>query len=124
MDEKKKKILKNTLLWGFILWLFGYAMGMILFAFVPADILGWVILPFGVLVTLWVLFKKVTREEFGCYVGLGIIWTVMAVVLDYIFLVKLLSVTNYYKLDVFVYYALMFVLPVLVGWYKFRKIQK
>ncbi len=124
MDEKKKKILKNTLFWGFILWLFGYAMGMILFAFVPTDILGWVILPFGLIVTLWVLFKKINREEFGCYVGLGIIWTVMAVVLDYVFLVKLLSAANYYKLDVFVYYALMFVLPVLVGWYKFRKIQK
>ena len=34
--------------------------------------------------------KKITREKFTCYIGLVIIWTVTAIVLDYIFIVKLL----------------------------------
>ena len=117
----KKKIFLNTIFWGFVLWLFGYVLGMILFAFASKDVIGWIILPLGVIVTLLVLFKKIKREEFGCYVGLGVIWTIMAVVLDYIFLVKLFGTTDYYKFDVYLYYFLTLVLPIAVGWYKFKK---
>ncbi len=123
METSKGKIFLNTVLWGFALWLFGYILGIVFFAFVPKDIIGWVILPFGVAATLWVLSKKIERGEFGCYVGLGIIWTIMAVALDYIFLVKLFKATDYYKVDVYVYYVLTLLLPIVVGWYKVRKVQ-
>ena len=56
-----------------------------------------------------------------CYVGLGVIWTIMAVVLDYFFIVKMLNSAGYYKLDVYIYYATTFALPVLVGLYKKSK---
>lgn len=56
-----------------------------------------------------------------CYIGLGMIWTLLAVLLDYLFIVKFFKSTDYYKLDVYVYYALTFILPVLVGWYKKSK---
>ena len=121
METDKKRIFLNTVSWGFILWLFGYILGIIFFAFVPKDVIGWSILPFGVVATLWVLFKKIERESFKCYVGLGVIWTIMAVVLDYIFIVRLLKSTDYYKLDVYLYYVLIFALPIAVGWYKFNK---
>lgn len=124
METSKKKIFLNTVFWGFILWIFGYALGIVFFAFVPKDVLGWYILPFGLIATLWVLFKKIKRDSFTCYIGLGIIWTAMAVFLDYVFLVKLLKATDYYKTDVYVYYSLMFILPILVGLYRFRKIKK
>jgi len=117
----KKKIILNTLLWGFLLWIFGYILGFIFFAFVPKEAIGWYIMPFGIIATLWVLFKKIERESFGCYVGLGVIWTVMAIVLDYIFIVLLLKSAGYYKPDVYLYYILTFILPVAVGWYKFNK---
>lgn len=120
MAADKKKIFINTVFWGFILWLFGYVLGIIFFSFVPKELIGWYILPFGVIFMLWVLFKKITREERMCYFGLGLIWTIMALVLDYIFLVKLFKTTDYYKLDVYVYYVLTFLLPMAVGWYKFR----
>jgi hypothetical protein len=55
------------------------------------------------------------------YIGLGVIWTIMAVVLDYFFLVKMLNASDYYKFDVYLYYILTFVLPVAVGWYKKSK---
>jgi hypothetical protein len=121
MEKDKKKIILNTLFWGFILWLFGYILGLILFAFVPQDIIGFFILPLGVAVTLWVLSKKAKRDSFGCYVGLGVIWTLIAVVLDYLFIVKLFKSTGYYKLDVYIYYGLTFILPLLFGWFKLRK---
>jgi hypothetical protein len=56
-----------------------------------------------------------------CYIGLGVIWTIMAVVLDYFFIVKMLNSPDYYRLDVYLYYALTFILPVAVGWYKKSK---
>lgn len=118
----KKRIFLNTLFWGFILWLFGYMLGFIFFAIVPQETIGWYIMPFGILAILWVLFKKIKRDSFGCYIGLGIFWLIIAIALDYIFLVKLLKpVDGYYKLDVYIYYALTLTLPVLVGWFKTNK---
>jgi hypothetical protein len=119
----KKKIFLNTVSWGFALWLFGYVLGFIFFAFVPANLIGWAIMSFGVLITLWVLFKKIVREEFGCYFGLAIIWTLMAVILDYLFIVKLLKPADgYYKADVYLYYVLTFILPIAVGWWKMKRV--
>jgi len=117
----KKQILFSNLCWGFILWLFGYVAGIIFFTFVPKEQIGFYVLPFGVAFTLWVLLKKINREQFFCYIGLGVIWTVMAVLLDYLFIVRLFQSADYYKPDVYVYYILTFVLPVCVGWYKFKK---
>jgi hypothetical protein len=119
----KKKIFLNTLLWGFLLWLFGYALGFVFFAFLPKDLLGWAIMPFGIAATLWVLFKKIEREEFTCYIGLGVIWTIIAVLFDYIFMVKLISGASYYKLDIYIYYFLTLALPVGVGWYKMKMVK-
>lgn len=119
MNPKDK--LKNTIFWGFILWLFGYVLGMIFFIFVPMEQIGLYVLPLMFIFTLWVLFKKIKREEFSCYIGLAIIWTIMAIVLDYGFIVMLFDVTDYYKPDIYIYYILTFILPIIVGFYKFRK---
>jgi hypothetical protein len=121
MPTNKTKILLNTLFWGFILWLIGYVLGIIFFALVPPAMIGWYIMPLGVLITLWVLVKKIKRESFGCYFGLGLVWAVMAIILDYFFIVKLFQSADYYKADVFVYYALTFILPLLIGWFKMKK---
>jgi len=119
----KKQIFFNTLKWGFILWLIGYALGFVFFALVPPAFIGWFIMPIGAAITLWVLFKKIEREKFTCYIGLAVIWTLMAVILDYFFIVKILKPADgYYKLDVYLYYALIFLLPLAVGWYKHKKI--
>lgn len=115
-----QKITSN-LFWGFILWLFGYILGIILFAFVPKELIGYYIMPLGIALMLWVLFKKIHRDEFLCYFGVGLFWTVIAVMLDYIFIVKLFGSADYYKMDVYVYYVLTFLIPILVGWWKFWK---
>jgi len=124
METNKGKIFLNTIFWGFIVWLFGYVLGFIFFALVPKSVLGWYIMPFGIAFALWVLLKKIKREKFMCYVGLGVIWMIMAVALDYVFLVKLLKAADYYKLDVYIYYILTFTLPIVVGWYKLKKVNE
>jgi len=124
METNNGKIFLNTLLWGFVLWLFGYILGFVFFALVPKEVIGWYIMPFGILATLWVLFKKIERKQFMCYFGLGLIWTVMAAVLDYLLIVKMLSAVNYYKLDIYFYYGLTFFLPIAVGWYKMMNSNK
>lgn len=112
------KVIINTFLWGFFLWLFGYILGFIFFAFVPKEQIGIYILPLGVTFTIWVLIKKTKREKLIDYLTLSIIWTLLAIALDFLFIVKLLNSLDYYKFDVFVYYLLTFVLPIAVGIYK------
>ncbi|MDD5721221.1 MAG: hypothetical protein PHT16_02115 [Candidatus Pacebacteria bacterium] len=123
-QANKGKIFLNTIFWGFVLWLFGYILGFVFFAIVPKESLGWYIMPFGVIATLWVLLKKIKREKFMCYLGLGVVWAIMAIVLDYVFLVKLLKATDYYKLDVYLYYFLTLVLPIVVGWFTLKKAKR
>jgi len=117
----KKLFLKDALGWGFSLWLIGYVLGIVFFAFVPASILGWVIMPFGILITLWVLFKKIHSESLQYYLILAIAWMLIAILLDYFLLVKVFKPADgYYKLDVYLYYILTFIMPLLVGWKKKR----
>lgn len=120
MQNDNGKIFLNTVGWGFVLWLVGYVLGIVFFVLVPKDQIGYFVMPLGVAFTLWVLWKKIKREELMCYFGLGIIWTIMAVVLDYFFNVKLFRLTDYYKHDIYLYYILTLVLPVAFGWYRFK----
>jgi hypothetical protein len=115
-----KQFLKDALGWGFILWLIGYALGMILFFIVPPSLIGWVITPIGIAITLWVLLKKVKGDSFKYYLLLAVVWTLIAVAFDYLFIVKMFKSAGYYKLDVYLYYVLTFVLPLLVGWNKIK----
>ncbi|MGA3292220.1 MAG: hypothetical protein ABSC49_03705 [Candidatus Microgenomates bacterium] len=117
----KKGFWKYGVGWGIGLWFIGYVLGIVLFAIVPQNMIGWVITPIGILITLWVLIKIVKLESFKDYALLGVIWAIIAVVFDYIFIVLLFKSTGYYKLDVYVYYALTLVLPLLIGFYKLRE---
>lgn len=114
-------LVKNVLGWGLLLWLIGYVLGFVFFAFVPASLIGWVIMPIGVLITLWVLLKKIKNDFFQHYVFVAIGWTIIAIVFDFLFLVRLLKPADgYYKLDVYLYYILTLMLPLAIGWYKTR----
>lgn len=117
-----KKILLDALGWGFVLWLVGYLLGMVLFAFVPASLLGWIISPIGILITLFVLVKKIKAVSLNYYFLLSISWTFLAIILDYFLLVQLFKPADgYYKLDVYMYYILTFTLPLIVGFLKSKK---
>jgi len=116
-----KQLLKDTLGWGFLLWLIGYILGILLFMIVPPAMIGWIIMPIGITLTLWVVLKKIKSDSFQYYALLAIVWVLIAIVFDYFFLVKVFKPADgYYKLDVYVYYCLTFVLPLAVGWKKGR----
>lgn len=113
-----KQLVKDSFGWGIILWLVGYILGIILFMVVPQSLIGWVIMPIGTALTLWVLFKRIKRKTLKYYILLGVIWTVIAILCDYMFLVKAFKADGYYKLTVYMYYFLTFTLPLLIGFQK------
>lgn len=117
-----KQLLKDSLVWGLVLWLIGYVLSFILFFIVPPLMIGWVIAPIGTVITILVLFKKIKGRNFEYYLKLGIIWLLLAILLDYLFIVKLLNPVGYYKPAVYLYYGLTLGLPVLV--YQIKKNKK
>jgi hypothetical protein len=120
----KKQFLKDGLMWGVILWLIGYVLGIALFSFVPSNLLGWIIMPIGIIITLLVLSKKIKGDTLWYYLGIAAIWTILAVILDYVFNVKLFKIVGYYKLDIYLYYIITFILPLIVGALKLNKGKK
>ena len=122
--QTNAQMYKDSLGWGIILWLVGYVLGVVLFAFVPAWLLGWVIMPIGIVIALWVLIKKIVSMSLQYYLLVALVWTIIAIVFDYLFLVLVFKPADgYYKLDVYLYYLLTFLLPVLVGWRKSKRMR-
>ena len=114
-----RKVLIDTVGWGFLLWLIGYGLGIMLFTIVPAFLIGWIITPIGTAITLFILIKKIKSTSLFYFLTLSIVWTLIAVVFDYIFIVKAFNPPDgYYKFDVYLYYILTFILPLVVGFYK------
>lgn len=98
------------------LWLLGYIVSLILFFSPYAAYMGWIITavftPFTIAVTWW--WFRPRDLPLSYYVKVGIAWALIAIVLDYLFIVRLFRAT-YYGPDVFLYYALTFLIPVFVG---------
>lgn len=114
-----KQLLKDAFGWGLGLWLIGYILGIVLFFVVPPAQIGWVIAPVGVILTVWVLLTRVKVVHLQDYLVVAVVWTAIAVVLDYLFIVKAFSPSDgYYKADVYLYYALTFIVPLVVGWWR------
>ena len=113
-------VLKDTACLGTFFWLLGYLASIVLYFSPLSYIMGWIITvvftPFTILVTWWWFLKR-ERLPLKYYAGVGVAWMVIAVVLDYLFIVRLFNATTYYAPDVFLYYALAFLIPVGVGWY-------
>lgn len=108
-----KFLLRDVIGFGFLLWLFGYLLGFAFFAFVPQALLGWYIMPIGIAATYLVLWKFIRFQTLHHAILLGVLWAIIAIVCDYLFLVKLLNPADgYYKPDVYIYYALTFIIPV------------
>jgi hypothetical protein len=70
--------------------------------------------PVTILITWWGFRARNLALRYYALVGLA--WTVIAVVLDFLFIVRLFQ-ASYYGPDVFVYYVLTFLIPVGVGLY-------
>jgi hypothetical protein len=112
-----KQWIKDTAGLGTALWLIGYLASLVLFFTPYAGIMGWILLAVFTPVTVvvaWLWFRHREPLPMQYYAGVGVAWVLIAVVLDYLFIVLLLQAT-YYEPDVFVYYAVTFLIPVGVG---------
>jgi hypothetical protein len=115
----RKLLVNESLGWGTAIWLFGYVLGIALFFVLPPASIGWAIMPAGLVFAVWVLVTRVAEDRLANYAVVAFVWTVIAVVCDYIFIVKAIKPADgYYKLDVFIYYALTLLVPLAVGWWK------
>lgn len=113
----KGHFLTDALGWGFILWLIGYVLGIGAFALVPVSLIGWVVMPIGAIIAIWVAFSKVKGDTMRYFALVALAWVVIAVLGDYLFIVKAFNPADgYYKLDVYVYYAFTVVIPLVAGW--------
>jgi hypothetical protein len=123
--DSTQQPLKDAAGLGILFWLIGYLAGMVLFFTPFKDSMGWIITaiftPFTILVTWWWFRNRgyLSREY---YAGVGVAWALIAVVLDYLFIVMLFGSTAYYSLHIYVYYTLMFLIPVGVGMYLNRNV--
>ena len=112
-----KQSIKDTAVLGTALWLIGYLASLVLFFTPYAGVMGWILLaiftPVTIVIVLW-WFKKRERLPLQSYAGVGGAWMLIAIVLDYLFIVLLFH-ANYYGTDVFVYYAVTFLIPTGVG---------
>ncbi|HVP96376.1 hypothetical protein [Methanoregula sp.] len=116
-----KQVLIDTIGWGLALWLIGYLLGILLFFALPASLIGWAILPVGVIITLWVLLFRIRGAGIRYYALLAVTWAALAVLCDYLFIVLLFQPAGgYYKPDVYIYYLLMVILPLAAGLWKGR----
>jgi hypothetical protein len=105
---------------GMGLWLIGYLASLALY-FTPLweTMGGWILLIIFTPVTVaiaWWWFKQRETLPLPYYAKVGIAWMLIAIVFDYLFIVRLFQAT-YYGTDVFVYYAMTFLIPVGVGLY-------
>lgn len=113
-----KEWIKDTAGLGTFLWLIGYLASLMLFFSPYVGIMGWIITsvftPVTIAITWWWFRERDLPLTY--YFGVGLAWTLLAVVLDYVFIVQLFG-ASYYEVDVYFYYALTFLIPVGVGLY-------
>lgn len=114
-----KQLIKDTAGLGAALWLIGYLASLVLFFSPCAGVMGWILIAFFTPVTIvivWWWFRKRERLPVQYYASVGVAWMLIAIVLDYLFIVLLFN-AHYYGIDVFVYYTVTFLIPVGVGLY-------
>jgi hypothetical protein len=121
-NTSMKQWIKDTAGLGTALWFVGYLASLVLFFTPYAGIMGWILLavftPFTVAIAWW-WFRTREPLDLQYYAGVGVAWMLIAVVLDYLFIVLMFQAA-YYKPDVFLYYILTFLIPVGVGLYLIR----
>ena len=117
MSKMAKTILVDAPALGIFVWLIGYLAGIVLYFFISPDILGWVLFAIFTPIVILLCYKRFGKREesISYYAFVAAVWLIVALVFDYLFLVKLLNPPVYYKLDVYVYYASTFLIPFLVG---------
>ncbi|HTY14461.1 MAG TPA: hypothetical protein VMC42_02035 [Methanoregulaceae archaeon] len=102
---------------GLFLWFIGWCASLVLFLYVPVDLLGWILFAIFTPLTIAITVLWFRKRDLSMvyYLAVALSWTCIAVVFDYLFIVKLFGVSGYYHPSVIVYYAETFLIPLLTG---------
>jgi hypothetical protein len=116
-----EELLRDTVYAGTALWLAGYLASMaVYFSGLNYAIWGKVLLllyiPCAFVFAFWYFTGRDLTLRY--YAGVGVAWSVIAVALDYPFIVLRFGAYQYYTPDVYLYYAAMFLIPVVAGVYR------
>jgi hypothetical protein len=116
----------DIFVFGILIWFIGYIASLILFPFVPNNILGWILCIIFTPITIIIAYFRFRKRKLRlfCYFMTGVFWLLIAIIFDYLFIVKLFSAVDYYKTDVFVYYAVTFFIPLIIGFINTNKTKK
>ena len=92
-------------------------MSIVLYGFVPKSILGLILFVLLTPLTAYIAYLRFRKREetLAYYFAVALVWTALAMILDYFFIVKAFNAQGYYKADVFVYYLTTFIIPLAVG---------
>lgn len=110
--------IKDGVMLGAALWLMGYLVSIPLFFVMETDLMGWLLTAVFTPITLVIAWWWFRGRDLPLpyYAGIGATWAGVAVVLDYLFIVRLFR-ADYYAPDVVVYYVLTFLIPIFIGLY-------
>jgi len=125
--------LVDTIGFGFLMWLIGYFMGFFIITipgYPEVMTIPVILTAFSLAVGLvtaafaYVRFRK-RREVSWIYAFLvGITWTILAIILDFILIVLLFNAPSYYRSHIFIYYAITLVVPSAVAKYSSRQFSR
>ena len=119
-----EQLLRDTVGMGALLWLAGYLASMAVY-FSPLNyaVFGRVVLALYIPVAAWAAWRYFTGRGLSLlyYAGTGVAWSLTAIILDYPFIVLRFGAYQYYTPDVYLYYGVMFLIPVGVGMYLDRQ---
>jgi hypothetical protein len=113
----KREIVLDTAGFGLALWLAGYVSSILLYFFIPKELLGWVLFAVFAPITAYVAYWRFHSRGLGLnyFLAVAAAWTLIAVAFDYVFIVKMFSAADYYKTDVYLYYITTFLIPAGIG---------
>jgi hypothetical protein len=113
----RRRLITDTVGLGLLFWFIGWCASLVLFLYVPVDLLGWILFAVFTPVTIAITVVWFRKRDLSLayYLAVALSWTIIAVVFDYLFIVKLFGVSGYYHPSVLIYYAETFLIPMLTG---------
>lgn len=114
----KKYALVDTLIYGLVIWLVGFVLGMVLFPFVEISVMGWILMPVTLIVALLLSLRIRRKRSAGAvsyFIGVGLSWVALSLILDYAILVKGYDAENFYDVDIIIYYVGVLLIPILAS---------
>ncbi|OPX63619.1 MULTISPECIES: hypothetical protein [unclassified Methanoregula] len=113
-----EQLLRDTVYAGILLWAAGYLASMAVYHSLPdygfwGKVVLLLYLPCAFGFACWYFSGRILSLRYSA--GIGISWSLIAIILDFPFIVLRFGAWQYYGPDVYVYYIAMAVIPMAAG---------